>query len=221
VQGLNRASWTNLRLPSLYTVPQGIVMWGGGGGGGGPKVPPGTYTVKVTSGAWTQSQTFRLGADPRYEPDMTDAEGAEQFRLTNEIGGMIKTLYDDLARIRDAKRQAAAIAEPTPANAPIRASVKTLTDALVAVESELTQIQGEGGQDALHFPGRMDNQLIALYGALVGPERRLGTPALERYRDLKPEAQKLLDQARTVLTRDIATFNAAATRAGLKTIEIR
>jgi hypothetical protein len=134
---------------------------------------------------------------------------------------MIKTLYDDLAKIRDAKRQAAAIVEPTPANAPIRASAKTLTDALVAVESELTQIQGEGGQDALNFPGRMDNQLLSLYGALVGPERRLGTPALERYRDLKPEAQKLLDRSKAALSADIAAFNAAATRAGLKTIELR
>ena len=220
VQGMNRASWTNFRLPALYTQPSGIVMWGGGGGAG-PKVPPGTYTVKVTSGAWSQTQTFHLGADPRYMPPMTDEEGAEQFRLTTEIGGMIKTLYDDLAKIRDAKRQAAEIIAPAPANAPIRAAAKTLTDALVAVESELTQIRGEGGQDALNFPGRMDNQLIALYGALSNPERRLGTPALERYKDLKPEAQKLLDRSKAVLATDIATFNAAATRAGLKTITVR
>jgi hypothetical protein len=32
----------------------------------------------------------------------------------------------------------------------------------------MTQMQGEGGQDALNFPGRMDNQLLALYGAIVG-----------------------------------------------------
>jgi hypothetical protein len=67
----------------------------------------------------------------------------------------------------------------------------------------------------------MDNQLIALYGALSNPERRLGTPALERYRDLKPEAQKLLDRSKAVLATDIATFNTAAARAGLKTIAIR
>ena len=112
---------------------------------------------------------------------------------------MIDQLYDDLARIRDAKRQAGEIIAPTPANAPIRAAAKTLTDALVAVESELTQIQGEGGQDALNFPGRMDNQLLTLYGALTGPERRLGTPALERYRDLKPPAQALLHCPSTIL----------------------
>jgi hypothetical protein len=217
---MNRATWTNMRLPALYTQPQGIVMWGGGGGAG-PKVPPGTYTVKVTSGTWSESAPFRLGADPRYLPEMTEAEGAEQFRMASEIGGMIKTLYDDLARIRDAKKQAAEISEKTPANSPVRAAATALTEKLVAVESDLTQIRGEGGQDALNFPGRLDNQLIALYGALSGPDRRLGSPARERYTDLKPEAQRHLDRAKAVLAGDVAAFNAVATRAGAGTIVVR
>ena len=54
----------------------------------------------------------------------------------------------------------------------------------------MTQMQGEGGQDALNFPGRIDNQLLSLYEAIIGPERRLGTPLLERYKDLKPQADK-------------------------------
>src|SRR4030095_1333949 len=69
VAGMNRATWTNLQLPALYTQPPGIVMWGGGGGAG-PKVPLGNYTVKVSSGAWSQTQAFHLGGDPRYTPLM-------------------------------------------------------------------------------------------------------------------------------------------------------
>jgi hypothetical protein len=217
---MNRAVWSNLRLPAIYTQPPGIVMWGGGGNAG-PKVPLGNYTVKVTSGSWSSTQTFHLGGDPRFTPQMTDAEGAEQFRLANEVGGMIKTLYDDLAKIREAKKQAAAIAEKAPADSPVRAAAKTLTTNLVAVESELTQIQGEGGQDALNFPGRMDNQLIALYGALANPDRRLGTPQLERYKDLKPEADKLLARSKAALNTDIATFNSVATKAGVGTIVLK
>ena len=60
--GMNRATWTNVRYPSIYTVPQRVVMWGGGAGPGqGPKVPPGEYQVKVSSGSWSETQTFRLG----------------------------------------------------------------------------------------------------------------------------------------------------------------
>jgi photosystem II stability/assembly factor-like uncharacterized protein len=221
IQGMNRAGWTNFRTPTLFTVPQGTVLWGGGGGGGGPKVPPGTYRVKVTSGNWSQTQTFWLGADPRQPPTMTEAEGAEQFRLSSEIGQMINTLYTDLARIRDAKRQAAQSIEKLPADSPMRATSAALTDKLIAVESELTQIQGEGGQDALNFPGRMDNQLLSLYSGLVGPERRLGTPALDRYRDLKPVADKLLAAAKAVLAADVERFNAAAAKAGVASIAVK
>ena len=83
----------------------------------------------------------------------------------------------------------------------------------------MTQIRGEGGQDALNFPGRMDNQLLSLYGGLVGPERRLGSAALERYRDLKPPADKLLAQAKAVLATEVDRFNAAATKAGVAVIK--
>ena len=46
---------------------------------------------------------------------MTEAQGTEQLRLAEEIGLMVKDLYDNLARIRDVKRQAADLATKTPA----------------------------------------------------------------------------------------------------------
>ena len=74
----------------------------------------------------------------------------------------------------------------------MEAATKTLTDRLTAVESEMTQIQGEGGQDALNFPGRLDNQLVVLYGNIANSERRMGTPITERMKDLKPQADAIL-----------------------------
>jgi hypothetical protein len=220
-QGLNRAVWTSLSLPSPFQVPQGIVMWGGGGRGAGPRVAPGVYTVRVSTGSWSESQTFRLNADPRYQPVMTDEEGTEQLRMALEIGGMIKDLYDNLARIRDVKGQARAHGEKAGAGSPVAAATRTLVERLEAVEGDLTQMQGEGGQDALNFPGRMDNQLIALYQNITGRERRLGSPVRERYADVKPEADQLLARARRALQEDVAAFNRVATAAGLQAIVVK
>ena len=220
VQGLNRATWTSLNLPSPYDVPQGAVMWGGGRGSG-PAVPPGTYTVTVSSGGWSQSARFRLNSDPRYTPVMTDEEGMEQFRLALEVGGMVKELYDNLGRIRDAKAQARAHAEKAGASSPVAAATRTLVERLESVEGDMTQMQGEGGQDALNFPGRMDNQLIALYQNIAGRERRVGSPVRERYADLKPEADRLMARARAGLADDVAAFNRVATAAGLPAIVVK
>lgn len=217
---MNRAVWTNMRYPAMYTQPQGIVMWGGGGAAG-PKMAPGIYTVKVTSGSWTESQTFRLKTDPRLLPVMTDAEGAEQLRLAREIGGQVNELYTNLLKIRDAKRQASEMAKTAGAGSPVEAAAKALTDRLTAVESEMTQIQGEGGQDALNFPGRLDNQLVVLYANIANSERRMGTPITERVKDLRPQTDAILGRARTALQTDIATFNAAAVKAGMNAIIVK
>ena len=85
----------------------------------------------------------------------------------------------------------------------------------------MTQIQGEGGQDALNFPGRLDNQLVVLYGAIVAPERRLGSPVLERYKDLKPQIDQTLARARAALKTDVAAFNTVATGAGAPAIVVK
>jgi photosystem II stability/assembly factor-like uncharacterized protein len=220
IQGMNRAVWTNMRYPAIYTQPPNIVMWGGGPSAG-PKVAPGMYTVKVSTGSWSETQTFRLKSDPRLTPIMTDAEGAEQLRLGREVGGQINELYTNLLKIRDVKRQAAEMSSKAGAGSPVAAAAKTLTDRLTAVESDMTQIQGEGGQDALNFPGRLDNQLVVLYGNIVNAERRLGSPVTERYKDLKPETDKTLLRARTALETDVATSNAVATKAGLQPIVVK
>jgi photosystem II stability/assembly factor-like uncharacterized protein len=212
-KGLNVATWSpQMPGPAPYTVPPGTVMWGGGGGI--PKAPPGVYTVKVSTGSWSATQTFRLNPDPRLQPAMTDADGAAQLKMALEVGGWTKHLYDKLAQMRDAKKQAAGLAEKTPA---LAAAAKAFTDRTVAVEGDMTQLQGEAGQDALNFPGRMDNQLTQLYSSIIGAERKLGTPVLERYTDLKPMYEQLMQRVAGVLGADVATFNVAAARAGVTT----
>ena len=119
------------------------------------------------------------------------------------------------------KKQAADLAAKTGAGSPVVAAAKTLTSKLEAVEGDMTQMRGEGGQDALNFPGRLDNQLIALYGGIVNPERRLGTPVIDRYKDLKPEADAVLKRAAEALKTDVTAFNAMATKGGLAAIVVK
>jgi hypothetical protein len=215
---MNSASW-NPRLPSPYTVPQGIVMWGGGGDQGA-KLKPGVYSAKVTSGSWSATQPFTLLPDPR-TPPATPAQYDEQFKMVTDIGAITKRLYDELARIRDAKTQVAAQVKKADAASGVGPAGKALTDKLVGVESVLTQIQGEGGQDSLNFPGRLDNQWVVLYGNASGTEFWPVKGVIERYNDLLPETNKLFADIQTVLTADLATYNGVATKAGLEAIVVR
>ncbi|MBP8274584.1 MAG: glycosyl hydrolase, partial [Acidobacteria bacterium] len=217
--GLNKVTWNpNNAFPAPFTNPGGIVMWGGGGGG--MKAPIGTYTVKITSGAWTQSQTFHLDSDPRFGK-MTDLEGAEQLRLAQEVGGWLKSVWDNVVKMRDATAQAKAIAEKA-GPGPVKAAADTFLSTLKEVHGELTQLQGQsGGQDSLNFPGRIDNQLVVLYGALASSERKTPKAMTERYTDLKPQVEKLLAASVKALTTGVANFNAVSGPANAGTITIK
>jgi hypothetical protein len=152
---------------------------------------------------------------------MTDAEGAEQLKMAMDVGGQIKTMYEMLAKLRDAKQQAAQIAGKANGGADVSAAAKKLNDKLVAVEGDLTQMQGEAGQDALNFPGRVDNQMVALYGNIVQLERRLNKSVKERYTDLRPQFDDLMERATGVLKGDVDAFNAVSSKAGAGTIAIK
>jgi uncharacterized phage infection (PIP) family protein YhgE len=149
---------------------------------------------------------------------LTDADGVEQLKMAMDVGGQIKALYDTLAKLRDAKQQTAKIAGTGGA---VATAAKTFTDKIVAVEGDMTQLQGEAGQDALNFPGRLDNQLVALYSNVVQEERKLNKSVKERYADLRAPTEDVMKRAQTVLTTDLAAFNDAASKAGAGTVVVK
>ena len=202
-EGMNTVSW-NGSWPSLYQVPAGIVQWGGGRGGG-PTAAPGTYTVTLTVGDWTQSQTMEYLPDPRLE--VTAADYVEQLRFAREVGAAAKGLYDELARMRSVKEQATTIGEELAEEGDEYAEAAAeLNRKIEAVEGELTQLQGSSGQDALNFPGRLDNQFNALYGTV---SNTVPTPggAYERWEDLQPMLTPLIEQIHAIYGADVAAFN--------------
>lgn len=217
-QGMNSVTW-NPRLPSPYQVPQGIVGWGIGGGQG-PKLPPGRYSVKLTSGAWSATETFNLRPDPRY-PTATAAQYAEQFKMTVDIGNTTKKLWDELARMRDVKRQLQEHIKSAGAASAAGKAAQSLHDKIFAAESELTQVQGEGGQDGLNYPGRLDNQWSVLYSTASGAERWPMRSIIERYNDLLPETNKLFATITQLLTTEVTAYNKVATGANLAAVVVK
>ena len=59
---MQRISW-DLRYPGPWTAQTP------NGGPGGPMVPPGKYSVRLTSGGQTITRTFQLMSDPRVATD--------------------------------------------------------------------------------------------------------------------------------------------------------
>jgi hypothetical protein len=76
----------------------------------------------------------------------------------------------------------------------------------------MTQMRGEGGQDSLSFRPARQPAPRALAISSV-PDRHLGRPVTERYKDLKRNRSGASPRGRTLKT-DIAAFNAVAAKTG-------
>jgi photosystem II stability/assembly factor-like uncharacterized protein len=220
-KGLNRFGW-NMRYPATFQVPRGAVLWPPGGGPG-PRVVPGKYQVKVTIGEWTQTQTFEVKPDPRL--NATTADYQDQLKTAREVGAHIKELYDALAELREVRQQAQDIGQRLQragfGDEAIKAA-QALKDHFSELEGDITQLQGEaGGQDALNYPGKLDNQWIALYNHIVQSDRKPTKGDYQRYEDLQPQLNQILTRVKAATDSDVAKFNDLVKSKGVQPIILK
>jgi len=203
--GLNRFSW-NITHDPIFRIPPGIVIWGGAAGG--PRAVPGQYQVRLKAGQFSQTQPLQVLKDIRNQT--SDLEYQEQLDLGRQSGAKIKELYDNLLQLREVRRQANELGQRLEQGGygkEAATAAKAFGEKLTVIEGELTQLKGEGGQDALNFPGRHDNQWVKLYSEVTGPDGKATAGAKQRFADLKPELAKYMAQLKQVYDTDLASFN--------------
>jgi hypothetical protein len=150
----------------------------------GPRVPAGTYTVKMTKGTDTHTSTVTLVPAPgsRY----SDADRTAQEQAVRRLFGMVERLADlsaDLARARDDARRRAAV---LPASDRQKARLLALADDLDRQRTALAATQrGEG----ISGEQRLREEIGALYGNVNGYEGRPTQSQVERMAVLDAELQ--------------------------------
>jgi hypothetical protein len=139
--GINRASWDLRHEPPVQRDPSetGESFFGPPRG---PFVPPGVYTVKVTAGAFSQSQTVKVEPDPRmaaseadrqawYEASRAAAQLWTRADAANKLAAGLKKQIDDLQESFK-KRQ------PAPPEA-VTTALKALADKLEPLAKRITR----------------------------------------------------------------------------------
>jgi hypothetical protein len=200
--GANTGSGLPVAQPSGMTEPplpgQGRGGRGGRGGGGaaavpltaragmqryvwdmvadnGLTVPPGTYTVKLTAGAWTQSQPLEVWLDPRLTADGVTTDDLElQYRFNLRLR----------ASIADAQRFTTAV----------QAAAKAATgDAKATLDKVIKALVNEAG---ISYPQPMLNaQLSAITRVTNVSDSRPNNDAVRRLDDLERELTTLKAEA--------------------------
>ncbi len=221
--GMHRVVW-DLTWPGPKPV-KGQVIWGYNGG---VRAPPGQYSVRLVANGVTASQNFRLLADPRL-PAITQADYEEQFRVAMAVRDSINVVQTAIETIRSVREQATRAVEQAARmsrDGEVKPVVDSLNAKLGSVELDFTQVKSQSGQDPIRHAGKLDNQLLELYGYVTGPDGYIGggpegrpsRGAAQRFTDLGREIAPVTGRLRTILDRDLAALNDLLRRLGLGAI---
>lgn len=202
--GLNRFVW-DLRYPDAVRFP-GMILWAGETRG--PRAVPGKYTVKLTVGGNTASESFELRADPRL--NVTPEDFAKQFALLLKIRDKLTATHNAIINLRDVRTQLNDMTKrlgDKPENKPILDAAKSLNEKMTAIEEALYQTKNQSSQDPLNFPIRLNNKLAALAGSVATADAAPTAQAYAVYDELTAKIDDQLAQLDRLMKTDLVAFN--------------
>ncbi len=211
-QGLNVWSWNNRYAGAADF--DGMIIWSGRPQLG-PIAPPGEYTVRMTVDGDTQTRTFMLKADPRF--DVPDAHIEEQFAFTMKVRDALDAANRAVIRIRDLKAQIDEQLGDSPAP-PVVDATEDFKAKLSAVEEAIYQVKNVSGQDPLNFPIRLNNRLAYLQKSTESGDGLPTQGQLDVYALLKGELDEHLDTLQQVVSSELPDVNTVLTENGLEAI---
>ena len=173
--GMQRITW-DLRYagPWAPNTPEG--------GFGGPMVPPGKYSVRLTSGGQTITRTFDLRSDPRVAGDgVTDGDIAEQVKFQLQVRDAVSDARKLQQRIEQAMQKAGlkpGLAPGMPGQSP---SNTKYDNELQALYAKVVTTPG------IYTQGMLIDQLSNVQRMITQADQKVGKDAYDRYSDLVKE----------------------------------
>jgi photosystem II stability/assembly factor-like uncharacterized protein len=206
--GMNRVLWeTSLKPPKIP--PASSVLFGGFQG---PRLPEGTYKIKLTKGKEVLESTVTLVADPR------NPHSAEDRTLKQRTD---MRLYDDIERLGYVGDQLAALAAGARKQA-VKAPA-ALGKKLTAFADAADKQRGAfvaAGDGYIGGDEKLREHLGNLYGNVVNYEGRPGPAQISRLEILEGQIGDVEKTFAGFVGKDVAAINSALTGAKLEALEV-
>ncbi|HKR14221.1 MAG TPA: hypothetical protein VJT15_19305 [Pyrinomonadaceae bacterium] len=202
--GLNRFVW-DTRHADAVRFPN-LILWAGEMRG--PKVPPGTYQVRLKVDGQTLTQNFEIKSDPRLNTSAADY--AKQTELGLKIRDKLTETHNGINQIREVRRQVEDLLKRVAG----QSQYKAVTDAgtalnknLTSIEETLYQTKNQSNQDPLNYPIRLNNKLAALGGVVGSADVAPNAQSYAVYDEVVTQIDAQLQKLAQVMKTDVAAFN--------------
>jgi photosystem II stability/assembly factor-like uncharacterized protein len=162
-RGISRATWS-MRMSPPRVPPAASIA---GGAFTGPRLLPGTYTIRLTTGGEVFTTPLRIVKDPRTTHTLADRKA--QFDLSLKLVDMLNDMTDVVVRMNTVRGQLDASAGRRPAADTIASRLRAGSEEVDVMRKKIVATK-EGGM--ITGEERLRENLSDLYGSVVGYEGR-------------------------------------------------
>lgn len=217
--GLNRFVW-DLRYEDADRVP-GYYLWEYGGGAHGPVVAPGSYQVRLTVGAETQTVPLEVKLDSRVKVAQSELE--QQLSLLLQIRDQLNLVNDTVNQIEDVRSQLTNLKQRLPENSNakvITASADGLDNKLVGLRDNLINLKISANEDSLAYAPQLDAKLAFLAMHVGSADAAPTESEQQEFTKLKQQSEELQARWSQLQQSDLAAFQKLAAESSLFTVVV-
>jgi hypothetical protein len=210
-KGLNRVVWS-MRDDPPQTPPGATIV---GNSTVGPRVPPGTYTVRLTKGSHVYAMPLTIVLDRR--ATFTVADRKLQYAAAKRVSGLFGRMSELAAKIVNVREEAQARAAALPQGDALR-------DSLVKIAGDADDLRKlivatkEGG--AITGEERLREHLDYVYGAIMSVESKPAPYQLARVDALEHELKDVENSFASLQRDKLAPINAQLKAKGAEEISL-
>ena len=216
--GMNRFVW-DLRYPEATRIEGDPSMEEFERALAGPRVPPGSYQVRLHVGGEVLSEELEVRMDPRVPA--TTAELQEQFDLLMALRDKISQTHEAIQEIRKLRGQIEEWEKRSAGDRAFRAITRAaakLRKDLLAVEEELIQWRAKSRQDTLNWPIKLNAKLGGLAAAVAQADALPTASQRAVFAELSRRVDAQLARLRALSDADLRKFNTLVRQARLPTV---
>jgi photosystem II stability/assembly factor-like uncharacterized protein len=210
-RGLNRVTWSMRVKPPAVPPAAQIAEHSTQG----PRLPPGTYTVRLTKTDKVYESPLAIGLDRRAK--FTVADRLAQFAAAMRVHALFGEITGLVRRVNIAREALQERATTLPATDALRTDLSSVESKVDAIRKQIVATK-EGG--AITGEERLREHTDLLYGAIMSWDGRPTTYQLARIDVLRAELAKISIQFAAFLKSDLQRINDELTGRGLPRIDV-
>jgi len=209
-RGISRVVW-RMHLKAPRVPPAATAAFEASNG---PRVVPGTYTVKMTRGNQTYTETLAVGLDPRAKYTVEDRK--DDFDAAMRVYNLLAEMTYDVDRINGVRRDLEERASHLEEEPALAKHLRDLSEKVDTIRKKIVATK-EGG--AITGEERIREKTTELYGKLTFYEGRPAEYQVARIDSLKKELGDVETEFEGLMAKELPTVNKQLSRKKLPPVQ--